>query len=767
MWDFLDTILLAIEVLPIIKIFHAVQRKITALHRDPRIPSILQDATVCAYFITADIVLLAVLAIWETRSKIVELHLFINMRLEKQNDPGGRPEWSPLYARYPLVGSRSIRVVHLQPGPRNAKLRCNIEVVRLSQKPSYEALSYFWGTKPSKENSITCQSVTSATEGIVPETDLAITATLHEALVCLRKQDKVRTLWVDQICINQNNDIDGEKEKSAQIKMMGEIYASSEHTHVWLRRGRPILPWYLLPQDCKLPDFFGQIGKSLEMLMRDSELQLIPGLGWRGCRNKKSLREMKEDYRAKYGLPRENDRRWGLLYGLFDAPWFSRVWIIQEVALPKSVQVHYADLCLEWDRFVGVMSFVESLQPAFMDSPVVRDWYVRLRALEERRQLTQRGEVESLDQLMSQHRKAEASMEHDHVFGLMGLASQESLPFEPDYSVELSQVFLKIAKQAVSRGCLDILGLCGDPSHPYAKDFEKLRGLPSWVPDFSDGNGPHSLTGMGMLLDDRFKALKEFNASKSRESHARAWPRVTHERFLEARGQFIGTIEEFAASPAAFKAIHVSHDLKTPAQLESAIPHRFEHISENMRFNNLRMVWDQWAKRISEGKSMDDVFLSTYLLGETGETLETARPYYEQEKIDIMVWRAVTFGHGCSSPLWGFLIFHTSMLGLKVLEPLLRLVGYTPFMLSSEYHERRRLSAERELFLSEDGRVGLAPRWAVRGDKICILQGGKVPVILRRTGEDGPYKFIGEAYVHGVMHGEIFDSDKCEQIIID
>lgn len=59
-------------------------------------------------------------------------------------------------------------------------------------------------------------------------------------------------------------------------------------------------------------------------------------------------------------------------------------------------------------------------------------------------------------------------------------------------------------------------------------------------------------------------------------------------------------------------------------------------------------------------------------------------------------------------------------------------------MRKSDYHEGRRLSAERELIRSEDGQIGLAPRWAVRGDKISILQGGKVPVILRRTGEDVP-----------------------------
>lgn len=611
--------------------------------------------------------------------------------------------------------------------------------------------------------------MTSATEGIVPETDLAITATLHEALVCLRKQDKVRTLWVDQICINQNNDIDGEREKSAQVKMMGEIYASSKRTHVWLRRGRP-LPWYFLPQKSELPEFFIQIMKSFRMLMQDGELQLIPGLGWRGFHKEKSLHEMTKDYRAKYCLPDPNDERWELFHGLFDAPWFSRVWVIQEVALPRSVQVHYANLCVDWDSFVGVMSFVRSLGLICMDlkRPEVRNWYVRLRALDERRQLTQRGKLESLDQLLSRHREAEASKEEDHIFGLMGLASQDSLPLEPDYSSALRHVFLTTAEWALSRGGFDILGLCGDPSHP--KNPEELRGLPSWVPDFSDRSGPPSLTGMSMLSDDRFKALREFNASKSGNDNAGVFLRVTDKRFLEARGQFIGTIEEVSAGPAPFRAKHVSHDLRTPAQFEHSIPHQFEFVSETLRFFNHKLVWDQMAERILKDKSMENVLLSTYFLGAGGQALETARQVYEGQKIDLKIWQTITLGHGCSSPFWGYVMFKTTRMVLTpvvLLRDLWHLFGHKPLIQEAEYNERRRLSAERELFRSKDGQIGLAPRWAVRGDKICILQGGKAPVILRGTGEDGPYKFIGEAYVHGVMHGEIFDLDKCEQVIID
>jgi hypothetical protein len=55
--------------------------------------------------------------------------------------------------------------------------------------------------------------------------------------------------------------------------------------------------------------------------------------------------------------------------------------------------------------------------------------------------------------------------------------------------------------------------------------------------------------------------------------------------------------------------------------------------------------------------------------------------------------------------------------------------------------------------------VGLIPQHARIGDRICILRGCSVPVVLRQHGTpESPrglyWQLIGEAYVHGVMDGE-------------
>jgi hypothetical protein len=49
-------------------------------------------------------------------------------------------------------------------------------------------------------------------------------------------------------------------------------------------------------------------------------------------------------------------------------------------------------------------------------------------------------------------------------------------------------------------------------------------------------------------------------------------------------------------------------------------------------------------------------------------------------------------------------------------------------------------------------KIGLAPNTTKNGDKVCILLGCRAPVVLR---PEGHYHIIlGDAYVHGCMHGE-------------
>ncbi|PVH78533.1 hypothetical protein DL98DRAFT_357436, partial [Cadophora sp. DSE1049] len=88
----------------------------------------------------------------------------------------------------------------------------------LADKPDYEALSYAWG-EPVLNHEIE-----------FPEGNLPITQHLYSALQKLRPQHQSRRLWVDAICINQND----KTEKGHQVALMADIYRGASGVVAWL-----------------------------------------------------------------------------------------------------------------------------------------------------------------------------------------------------------------------------------------------------------------------------------------------------------------------------------------------------------------------------------------------------------------------------------------------------------------------------------------------------------------------------------------------------
>ena len=128
------------------------------------------------------------------------------------------------YQYSPLKESiNEIRVLTLHPGDFSADLQVLIHKVPLTvdSPPIYEALSYVWGTT---ENPVELKVGPSKND------TLAITQNLAIALPYLRYENRIRTLWIDAICINQQD----LRERSSQVKIMGDIYRLADRVVVWL-----------------------------------------------------------------------------------------------------------------------------------------------------------------------------------------------------------------------------------------------------------------------------------------------------------------------------------------------------------------------------------------------------------------------------------------------------------------------------------------------------------------------------------------------------
>jgi hypothetical protein len=71
-----------------------------------------------------------------------------------------------------------------------------------------------------------------------------------------------------------------------------------------------------------------------------------------------------------------------------------------------------------------------------------------------------------------------------------------------------------------------------------------------------------------------------------------------------------------------------------------------------------------------------------------------------------------------------------------------------------------RVRNARNFFVSQQGRIGWVPFRAQAGDRICVLYGMRIPVILRSHGNG--WEFIGACYVHNMMDGEVWDLDRLQ-----
>ncbi|KAK4169828.1 heterokaryon incompatibility protein-domain-containing protein [Cladorrhinum sp. PSN259] len=66
----------------------------------------------------------------------------------------------------------------------------------------------------------------------------------------------------------------------------------------------------------------------------------------------------------------------------------------------------------------------------------------------------------------------------------------------------------------------------------------------------------------------------------------------------------------------------------------------------------------------------------------------------------------------------------------------------------------RRKSRTRRLATIATGHLAAVPEVAKEGDFICVFSGARHLFVIRDTGRDGNFEFVGSAYVHGLMHGE-------------
>ncbi|RDH32986.1 heterokaryon incompatibility protein-domain-containing protein [Aspergillus welwitschiae] len=126
-----------------------------------------------------------------------------------------------------------IRLLTIIPDENDENPVCgSLHTVSLNDTCDFDALSYVWG-----DTSVTVDiSVDDCLVGVTPN--------LHAFLRRLRQPNSERTVWVDYVCINQN-DI---SERNSQVALMYQIYSNARSVVAWLGDLTPealeLIEWY-------------------------------------------------------------------------------------------------------------------------------------------------------------------------------------------------------------------------------------------------------------------------------------------------------------------------------------------------------------------------------------------------------------------------------------------------------------------------------------------------------------------------------------------
>lgn len=174
----------------------------------------------------------------------------------------------------------------------------------------YDAVSWAWGDPaPNTEIEIMGENRERWT--------FEVSHKLEVALKAVRSPNTLRTVWIDAICIDQTD----VHEKSHQVPMMDRIYGLADKVCVWL----------------------GPVSET-----HDAKTAF-----W-------LLKEILKDMDYKKTIEKCNVRELTALSGLMRRDWFSRRWIIQEIALAKKAVVFCDKDQMDWVEFAQAIElFVE------------------------------------------------------------------------------------------------------------------------------------------------------------------------------------------------------------------------------------------------------------------------------------------------------------------------------------------------------------------------------------------------------------------------
>ncbi|RYP25261.1 hypothetical protein DL765_000142 [Monosporascus sp. GIB2] len=313
-----------------------------------------------------------------------------------------------------------LRLLLVKPGKFDDDVHCTLVHCNIEKPPSYEAISYTWADEfgdATKNKTI-----------YLSGSPFNVTANCEAALKRVRRhQQWARTIWIDAVCINQEN----RGEQGHQVQLMPKIYSRARRVFIYL--GEPT----------------------------DEEHEGLEHIAWATSHPDALSCLDRAGYNKQSALWRSVRRA---ISSLLNRRYFSRVWILQEVALARESTVLCGKYEVSWERLQDRILNRLSVSPL----PKV----LELGSLKYR-------ESSHLLDLLDLARSSEATDPRDKVFAVFGMINcADSLGYVADYDESVEETYSRIAVLlAETRGLTSILtrALCR----------RNIQTLPSWVTDWS------------------------------------------------------------------------------------------------------------------------------------------------------------------------------------------------------------------------------------------------------------------------------------------
>ncbi|KAF3001383.1 hypothetical protein E8E13_006867 [Curvularia kusanoi] len=388
------------------------------------------------------------------------------------------------------------------------------------------------------------------------------------------------------------------------------------------------------------------------------------------------------------------------LLNLFKRGYWKRLWVVQEVLLARNKTVYCGHSHHPWEIY-------QTAADIFWDKD--SDPHIRQgpSSFPDRNALRQLGD-ESLLEVLRVCRKKLSENPRDKVFGILGLLSEETQrDFPVDYSQSVKAVYTDVVDHLVSTtDSLDVIReAIHFPLHVNSTD------LPSWCPDWSH---IPEVSGLGRTFG--FAASR--NASGP--TKARYWF-YDERRKLEISAIRIDSVKATGVTVGTFCA---AQDYLTAfLQWRAVLLHELNIDDGN------------------ESHPMHKAFCRTLCLGQVPP--EWSQPEAWRD-LCYHVFAALTRERMPRMPMSEDLKRCADATGL--LEPRLR----RKFL---QDHFGNRMMG-RSLCITEGGLVGMGSGYMTANDVIVVPFGCSTPILLRPEGRGNEYRYVGDVYIDGYMHGE-------------